>query len=67
MTPEQLARRIADIEYPISGKSSERLNADMVRKITPVIEKAFLQVEVQKDFWKDKSEKLDKLLSRYSR
>jgi len=37
MTTQQLAEKIADTEYPISGKSSERLNADMVRKIIPII------------------------------
>jgi hypothetical protein len=36
-----LAEKIADIVYPICGKSSERLNRDLVQQITPVIEEEF--------------------------
>ena len=42
---EKLARQIADIEYPGTQKSSQRLHTEMVRKILPIITKAFLEHE----------------------
>jgi len=30
------SHQIADIVYPITGKSSERLNADLIRQIEPI-------------------------------
>lgn len=33
----KLAQKIADIVYPIDGKSSERLNKDITRQLSPVL------------------------------
>jgi hypothetical protein len=35
----KISEQIADIVYPIDGKSSGRLNADLVRRIEPITAK----------------------------
>lgn len=60
-----LARKIADVEYPIEGKSSERLNNDMVRKIAPMIDNAFKPLEDERDDYKRRYEACLKHLPAY--
>jgi len=37
MTLPALSQKIADLVYPVDGKSSQRLNDDLVRRLKPIV------------------------------
>jgi len=38
VTIPTLSEKIADLVYPVDGKSSQRLNDDLVRQLKPIVE-----------------------------